>query len=163
MDFVQKVIDETRRIRTKNKIAPREKIKLIIVEGQAEGTSIASGKATIIRTESELLRGLTGAAEIEFGAAMPAGDDLLKGVTGPCEIGIIPPKPTDLAAERERLQKEIAKVEAEVAKIGRKLENVDFVAKAPAAVVAENRSRLDELRDRLAKLGQNLAKLSDPA
>jgi valyl-tRNA synthetase len=163
MALVQEVVEETRKIRTENKIAPREKIKLILVEGHVKGTSGGSGKATIIRTESELLKGLTGAAELEFSLAMPAGEDLLKGITGPCEIGIIPPKATDVRQEHERLQKEIAKVEAEAAKIARKLENADFVAKAPAAVVAENRSRLDELRDRLAKLGQNLAKLSDPA
>lgn len=94
---------------------------------------------------------------------MPAEDDLLRGVTGPCEIGIVPPKPADLGQERERIQRELAKVEAEVAKIARKLENADFVAKAPAAVVAENRARLEELSGRLAKLGQNLAKISDPA
>jgi len=37
------------------------------------------------------------------------------------------------------------------------------VAKAPAAVVAENRARLAELEDRRDKLGQNLARLADPA
>jgi len=37
------------------------------------------------------------------------------------------------------------------------------VAKAPAAVVADNRTRLGELGDRLAKLKQNLAKLGQPA
>ncbi|MBE0712290.1 MAG: hypothetical protein IH583_07890, partial [Candidatus Aminicenantes bacterium] len=48
----------------------------------------------------------------------------------------------------------------ETAKIERKLENTEFVAKAPAAVVEENRTRLEELRARREKLGQNLAKVA---
>ncbi len=162
--WLQEVVEETRKIRTENKIAPREKLpKIILVEGHTEARKDTSGRATVIRNESELLRGLTGASELEFRDSMPAEDDLLRGVTGPCEIGIVPPKPADLGQERERIQRELAKVEAEVAKIARKLENADFVAKAPAAVVAENRARLEELSGRLAKLGQNLAKISDPA
>jgi valyl-tRNA synthetase len=163
MAVVVEFVDETRKIRTENKIAPREKINLIFVEGQAEVTSKVAATATIIKKESELAKALAGLAKIEFKEAMPEGADLLKGVTGPCEIGIVPPKPADLGQERERIQREMAKVEAEVAKIGRKLENADFIAKAPAAVVAENRARLDELSGRLTKLGQNLAKISDPA
>jgi valyl-tRNA synthetase len=56
----------------------------------------------------------------------------------------------------------MAKIEAESAKIERKLANGDFVAKAPAAVVEENRARLEELRARQVKIGQNLAKLPTP-
>jgi valyl-tRNA synthetase len=162
--WLQEVVEEARKIRTENKIAPREKLpKLILVEGHVEGRTRASGRATVLKSESELLRGLTGAAELEFRDAMPLGDDLLRGVTGPCEIGIVPPKPTSIGQERERIQREIAKAETEAARIARKLENPDFVAKAPAAVVGENRARLAELRDRTAKLRQNLAKLGETA
>jgi len=162
--WLQEVVEKTRKIRTENKIAPREKLpKLILVEGRAEEKADASGRATIIRNEAELLRGLTGAAELEFRDVMPMEDDLLRGVTGPCEIGIVPPRPTDVGQERERIQKEMTKVEAEAARIAGKLGNADFVAKAPAAVVADNRTRLEELRGRLAKLGQNLAKLGPRA
>ncbi|NTU52027.1 MAG: class I tRNA ligase family protein, partial [Candidatus Aminicenantes bacterium] len=163
MAIVQEFVDETRKIRTENKIAPREKIELIFFEGPAEGASKASGRATIIKNESALAMALAGLARIEFKDALPEGADLLKGVTGPCEIGLVPPRPTNVNQERERIQKELAKVEAEAARIARKLENPDFVAKAPAAVVEENRTRLDELRGRLAKLGQNLAGLENPS
>ena len=63
--------------------------------------------------------------------------------------------------ERERLQKDLTKAAAEIEKIERKLANADFVAKAPAAVVAENRTRLAELLARREKLGRSLAKLAE--
>ena len=59
----------------------------------------------------------------------------------------------DVAAERERLSQEIQRLEAEVAKAEVKLSNESFVAKAPAAVVAQERKRIVDFmsdRDRLA-------------
>ena len=55
----------------------------------------------------------------------------------------------DLPKERERLGKEIGKLEAELAKIGAKLGYDDFLAKAKPEVVEEQRERqVDVTRDR---------------
>ncbi len=66
----------------------------------------------------------------------------------------------DLTAERDRLSKEIAKVEQELAKVAAKLGSESFVSGAPAKVVAEHRQRqadwegkLEQLRRLLAALG----------
>jgi valyl-tRNA synthetase len=68
----------------------------------------------------------------------------------------------DVSAERERLAKEIARLEGEVAKTEGKLGNESFVARAPAAVVAQERERLagftqslNRLRDQAARLAQS--------
>ena len=60
----------------------------------------------------------------------------------------------DLDAERERLGKEIAKTEAELVTVRKKLANENFVAHAPAAVVAEHRQREADFAERLAQLQQ---------
>jgi valyl-tRNA synthetase len=65
----------------------------------------------------------------------------------------------DLEAERQRLGKEIAKVEAELVTVRKKLTNENFVANAPAAVVAEHRQREKDFAGRLAHLRQMVSSL----
>ncbi|MBB5519892.1 valine--tRNA ligase [Amphiplicatus metriothermophilus] len=59
----------------------------------------------------------------------------------------------DVAAEKARLEKEIAKAEEEIARVDKKLANRNFVERAPAAVVEEQKSRRADYaaqRDKLA-------------
>jgi valyl-tRNA synthetase len=60
----------------------------------------------------------------------------------------------DKEAEGHRLDKEIAKVEAELQTVQGKLKNKSFVDRAPAAVVEEHRQRLKDFSAQLAKLKQ---------
>jgi valyl-tRNA synthetase len=66
----------------------------------------------------------------------------------------------DTDAERLRLARERDKSLAEASKVARKLDNPDFVARAPEEVVNENRERLAALRSEADRLGQALAWLS---
>lgn len=156
MALVQAVIVETRTVRTENKIAPKDKLRLFVKRAGLEETAALEAQAASVRT-------LAGLASLEFVPALPEGEGLLKGVAGPFEIGVVPGQPADPGQERDRLQKELAKLDAETEKVERKLGNGDFVAKAPAAVVAENRARLEELKARREKVGRNLAALADPS
>jgi valyl-tRNA synthetase len=65
----------------------------------------------------------------------------------------------DVAAERERLGKEIKRLEGEIGKAEGKLGNESFVARAPEAVVAQERQRLAEFGRTLASLRDQLDRL----
>ncbi len=62
----------------------------------------------------------------------------------------------DKASERERLEKEIAKVQEELRKVNTKLASSSFVDKAPPAVVEEHRKRKEDFTERLAQLKRAL-------
>ena len=66
----------------------------------------------------------------------------------------------DKTAERDRLDKEIAKIEAELQTVENKLKNKSFVDRAPPAVVEEHRRRLKDFSAQLAKLKQARAGLN---
>jgi valyl-tRNA synthetase len=65
----------------------------------------------------------------------------------------------DLSMEKERLAKEIAKLDAEIETVRKKLGNESFVARAPAAVVAEHRQREKDFLVKLVQLRERAAGL----
>ena len=66
----------------------------------------------------------------------------------------------DVAAEKERLSKEIARLEGEISKANGKLNNESFVARAPAAVVEQEKARVAEFGASVEKLKSQFDKLS---
>jgi valyl-tRNA synthetase len=65
----------------------------------------------------------------------------------------------DVAAERARLTKEVARLQGEIAKAEGKLSNQAFVAKAPPAVIEQEKKRLTDFGDTLSKVQVQLARL----
>jgi len=65
----------------------------------------------------------------------------------------------DVAGERARLQKEIARVEGDVARANANLSNPKFVERAPTAVVAQEKERLATFLTTLNQLKSQLDKL----
>jgi valyl-tRNA synthetase len=66
----------------------------------------------------------------------------------------------DLAAERARLEKEIAKVDADIKRVDAKLANADFLARAPEEVVDGEREKRDEAQARRSKMLEALERLA---
>jgi valyl-tRNA synthetase len=65
----------------------------------------------------------------------------------------------DIGAERERIAKEISRLQSEISKAQAKLANEGFVARAPAAVVAQERQRIADFTATLTRLADQAARL----
>ena len=66
----------------------------------------------------------------------------------------------DVAAEQTRLNKEVEKLQNDIAKLDKQLNNERFVAHAPAEVVAKERDKLATAQSALGHLREQLAKLA---
>jgi valyl-tRNA synthetase len=66
----------------------------------------------------------------------------------------------DKAAETQRLTKEMGKLNAELAKVQGKLNNAQYLAKAPEAIVSKEQQRLTETKSAIQHLSQQLDKIA---
>jgi valyl-tRNA synthetase len=105
------------------------------------------------------IRSLAKLGKLELVPQFPGDRMFLKGVSRSAEFGLDLAGAIDLDAERERLRKERARLEEEIAKVGKKIVSHDFLARAPEEVVEENRARHAELLERFHKLQSNLRQL----
>ena len=91
---------------------------------------------------------------------LPPMEGCAKGVVPHIEIAVPLAGLIDFEVERQRLQKEIAKINDELMTLRKKLRRKEFLTKAPAEVVAKNQNLRRSLEERLAKLKEGLKALS---
>jgi len=141
---LMRLVTEVRRFRSDQGLRPGQRVAARLVG--IEATSLAGHEERI----RSLLR-LTPPADGFAASASLAAEDITVelDVTGT----------VDVAAERRRLEKDLAAARSEAEQAERKLDNADFTAKAPAAVVDKTRARLAVARSDVARLEQRLAAL----
>ncbi|MBI3930905.1 MAG: valine--tRNA ligase [Chloroflexi bacterium] len=88
----------------------------------------------------------------------PPGENSVVAVLKETEVVIPMESMVDLEGERQRLEKEIEQSQAEASRLESRLNNSDFLAKAPAAVIGKERDKLGIVRDKLERLRQQVAK-----
>ncbi len=117
------------------------------------------GIRDLVQSNMQKLKLLSRLAAVELGQDLPAGRVYLKGVWKHGSFGLDLQGAVDFQAERARLEKEFARITAEIQRIVKKLNSHEFMDRAPGEVVAENRSRHSELLERLERLQSNLDQL----
>jgi valyl-tRNA synthetase len=106
---------------------------------------------------SEFIKRLARVSDISSAASSPQGAVLLivRGETAALPLkGVI-----DIAAERTRLSKEMQKADADIARVDAKLNNPNFMARAPEEVVEEEKEKREEAVARKAKIAEALERL----
>ena len=110
---------------------------------------------------AEFVQRLGRVADISFAATPPQGSLQLL-VRG--EVAAMPLKGViDFAAERARLEKEMAKADADIKRVDAKFSNADFMARAPEEVVDGEREKREEAEGRRAKIVEALERLKGAA
>jgi valyl-tRNA synthetase len=149
MEVLKSLIDETRALRKETGV--EEKLATPIE------ARIDAGMQAVVRENSDVVERLAKVSGIQFVDQISPG--LPKRSTFNFDIALNYERTIDVAAERERLTKDIAKYEKGLAAAERQLGNESFLVKAPAHVVeglkkqeAETRTLLEKARAALAAL-----------
>ena len=152
IEWLKSVLGGVRRIRSEMNIPPGKTIPLLLADGdagdRARAAKFAAQIGFLARTDA--------AQWIEAGTDEPAA---AAAVVGSLRVLIPLAGLIDLAAEKARIGKEIARIEVEIKKCEGKLGNANFVANAPAEVVAQERQRISDWNTTLTALREQVRKL----
>ena len=136
---LKSMVNACRSLRGEMNLSPAQKVPLA-----------AAGDKAVIEAYAPYLAALARLSEIS------ATEDALPDSDAPVQIvgnfRLMLKIEIDVAAERERLDKEIARLQGEIAKAQGKLSNASFVDRAPAAVVEQERKRMEEFSATLGQL-----------
>jgi valyl-tRNA synthetase len=148
--WVIDLVTAIRSVRVEMSIPPATSLPLVLAGASPEVAARA-------RRWAEFVQRLARVGEISFAPTPPRGAVQLVvrgGVAALPLKGVI-----DLAAERARLAKEMAKCDADIARVDAKFGNPNFVARAPEEVVEEEKEKREEAQMRKAKLAEALQRL----
>lgn len=144
MVILQNIIRAIRNIRSKMNIKEKQKLDAIIsVSGEGEYN---------LRTHSDLIKRMACLERLEIGSNLAKPDNAASEVIGQIQAFVPLEGIIDPAVEKERQLKHLKQIETQLMAVKRKLENKDFVARAPAHVVTMEQNREKEFSEQLQKI-----------
>ena len=147
------LISRVRNIRSEMNIKPGEAIPVLI---GAEDESLRS----VFESNKNQIKRLTRAGELTIGKKLDAPRASARAVlSGGAEVAVPLEGLIDFEQERQRLNKEKEKLEAESGKVQIQLSNQQFVERAPAEKVTELRERVEDIAQRISQLNQSIQNL----
>ncbi|HEY2469358.1 MAG TPA: valine--tRNA ligase [Terracidiphilus sp.] len=151
MTLLQGLIVEVRALRKEIGVEEKAAVPIEVrIDGQLK--PVISGSLAIIER-------LARVSEVRFVSEISAG--LAKHSTPQFDVAVVYERKIDVAAERERLTKELAKVEKRITGAENQLNNPGFLAKAPQHIVDGLKKQLEEDRNLREKLRRDLDSLPE--
>jgi valyl-tRNA synthetase len=152
--WVVDLVTAIRSVRAEMNITPATLTPLVLLGASAETRERAGRWNDVVKRLARL-------ADISFADAAPEGAVQLL-VRG--EVAALPLKGViDLSAEKTRLDKELAKADADIKRVDAKLGNEKFVANAPEEIVEEEKEKREAAVARKTKLLEALERLKNAA
>jgi valyl-tRNA synthetase len=153
MAKLKAVASACRQLRSEMNLSPAERMPLLVA---GEDEFIASA-APVLKALGRLSE-VRPLADKDFDAATRSTPVAVQGAARLALLVQI-----DIEAESARLAKEMARIEAEIVKADAKLGNASFVERAPAAVVSQEKQRLEDFRRTLDRLRDQANRLRSSA
>jgi valyl-tRNA synthetase len=154
LGWVIDLVTAIRSVRTEMNVPPAAQVPLSLIDPEAD---------TRVRIErwEEFIKRLARVSEVTVADAVPrnAVQLVVRGDAVALPLGGI----IDVAAEQARLEKEMAKVSSDIARVDAKLGNADFLERAPEEVVEGERDKREEAEARRAKIIEALERLKGAA
>ncbi|WP_373878785.1 valine--tRNA ligase [Maricaulis virginensis] len=152
MGWLIDLITDIRRLRAEMNVPAGAQVPLIAVGASAETQDRLERHEALIKRMARL-------ADIGVSDSVPPAS--AQTVLGEATLALPLEGVIDFAAERERLSRELARLDGEIGRLEKKLGNEKFVANAPADVVAEQREKLADYSTQKTKLAEALERLQE--
>jgi valyl-tRNA synthetase len=135
-------------------VSPATRLPLFVIASQAGEADFLKQSAPVLQALAKLNEVRIYDDEAAWSAAAQAAPVAVVGGARICLHMEI-----DLAAEKLRLGKEVARLEDQITRAHTKLSNEAFVAKAPAVVLEQERKRVADFAATLEKMREQLVRL----
>jgi valyl-tRNA synthetase len=142
---LKSLVTACRSLRGEMNLSPAQKVPLV-----------GAGETTALNAYAPYLAALARLSEVTAVETLPDNDAPVQ-IVG--DFRLMLKIEIDVAAEKERLGRELTRLESEIAKAEKKLAAESFVARAPANVVAQERERLAGFKDTLIKVAAQQERL----
>ncbi|WP_283163248.1 valine--tRNA ligase [Sporolactobacillus mangiferae] len=152
MLVLQNVIRSVRNIRAEMNVAPKKPIDMLIKTASERETKI-------FRANQEYIERFCNPATLSIGTSLQVPEKAISSVITGADIYLPLSGLINIEEEIERLKKELEKMNAEVARVDKKLGNPKFVDKAPEAVVNKEREKKTDYLQKRDKLEKRIAEL----
>ena len=152
---IQAMVDACRTLRGEMGVSPAQRLPLLAVADTPDD-------AQFLRTNAAVLKNLAKLSDVQVfddaAAWAQAAQTAPVSVVGSLRLALF--VEIDVAAEKARLGKEAARLQGEIAKANGKLSNEAFCAKAPAAVLEQEKKRVADFSATLERIQEQLARLA---
>lgn len=152
MSFIQESISAIRNLRKQVNLAPSKGVQIHVRVAEAR-------QAELFDKYQTYLQGLAKVEELNTGVDIQKPRACLAAVVRNIEIFMPLSGLIDIEAEKQRLGKQVEKIEKELASIDAKLNNPNFVNNAKAEVVEDHRKRREDVEVKLSLTKELLADL----